>query len=112
MPSEFETALKNAAASVAKYVQDAAVMTVETKYVEVGPGGSANFDEARPIARTVIKLDGDSESVAPMRKTEAGTLEVDVALFDLHQQNVATTIEYRARILNALLGTLLTRKSG
>jgi len=83
---------------------------VETKYVEVGKDGSVDFNQARPVARTIIKLDGDSESVVPVRRNEAGAPEVDSALFELHQQNVTTTIEYRARMLNALLGTLGVKK--
>lgn len=110
MPNEFENALKNTAASVAKYVQDAATLQVETRYVEVSSNAAPDFEQARPAARTVIRLDGDSEAVLPMRKNEAGTMEVDAALFELHQQNVSTAIEYRARILNALLSTLLPRR--
>lgn len=108
MATEFESALKNAATSVAQYVRDAATMQVETKYVEVAPGGAADFTQAHPIARTIIKLDGDSETIVPMRLNEAGVLEVDAALFEMHQQNVSTAIEYRASILNALLEALRT----
>jgi hypothetical protein len=32
-----------------------------------------------------------------------------MTLFELHQQNVATAIDYRARILNALLSTVMSR---
>ncbi len=110
MPSEYEIALRNAASSVAKYVQDAASMLVETKYVEIGKGGDVDFEGAKPVARTEIKLDGDSEAVLPMRTNDSGTLEVDITLFELHQQNVATAIEYRARILDALLGTLVSQR--
>jgi hypothetical protein len=110
MASELETALKNAAAVVGQYVKDVATMTVETKYVEVGPDGAVDFSQARPVARTIIKIDGDSEVVAPVRRNAAGVDEVDSALFELHQQNVTTTIEYRTRMLNALLGTLGVRK--
>jgi hypothetical protein len=110
MASELETALKNAAASVAQYVKDIATMTVETQYVEVGPDGAVDFSQAHPVARTVIKLDGDSQSVVPVRRNEAGVQEVDSGLFELHQQNVTTTIEYRARMLNALLSTLGVRR--
>ena len=111
MPNEYEVALRNAASSVAKYVQDAATMLVETKYVELGEDGAQSFDDAKPVARTVIKLDGDSEAILPMRPNESGALEVDLTLFDLHQQNVATAIDYRARILNALLSTLVAQRS-
>lgn len=107
MAKEIETALKNAATAVAQYVKDAATMQVETRYVVVDPNAAANFEQAAAIARTVIKLDGDSETVVPMRRNEAGVLEVDSGLFELHQQNVNTAIEYRARILNSLLSTLM-----
>lgn len=109
MANEFESALKNAASSVARYVEDAATMKVESKYVEVGGAGSVDFESASPVARTIIRLDGDSETIIPMRQNNAGVPEVDNILFDLHQENVNTAIEYRARILNALLGTLLAR---
>lgn len=112
MPSEYEIALRNAASSVAKYVQDAASMLVETKYVEIGDTGDVDFESAKPVARTEIKLDGDSLAVLPMRRNETGALEVDITLFDLHQQNVATAIDYRSRILNALLGTLVSQRRG
>ena len=113
MPNEYEIALRNAASRVAKYVQDAATMLVETKYVEVGAGGNVDFQAAKPVARTEIKLDGDSEAVLPMRRNDTGGMEVDATLFELHQQNVATAIDYRARMLNALLSTLVSqRRSG
>jgi hypothetical protein len=108
MPKEFDTALKNAATSVAHYIQDAAEMSVETRYVDVGEGGTADFDAARPVARTIIRMDGDSQTIVPIRQGSGGAPEVDLSLFDLHQQNVTTAIEYRARILNALLGTLVS----
>jgi hypothetical protein len=36
-------------------------------------------------------------------------MTVDTALFDVHQRNVTVAIEYRARLLNALLGALQRR---
>jgi hypothetical protein len=42
-------------------------------------------------------------AILPLREAETGRFEVDAALFDLHQYNVTTATEYRARILNALL---------
>jgi hypothetical protein len=38
-----------------------------------------------------------------MRAAGARDLVVDLSLFNLHQENVNTAIEYRARILNSLL---------
>jgi hypothetical protein len=113
MANELETAIKTAAVKIAKYVDDAATLTVETRYVEIGgnePGARApDFASARPVARTIIKLDGENQTVVPMRPTAAGSLEVDNALFDAHQRNVATAIDYRARLLDALLQTLKPR---
>jgi hypothetical protein len=106
MANELDAAIKSAATNVAKYIGDAATLTVETKFVEVGQQGFGDFASAAPAARTIIRMDGDSELVAPVRKTEAGAYEVDEALFELHQLNVETAIEYRARILTALLETL------
>ena len=106
MAAELENSIKAAAAKVAEYVADVATMTVETTYVEIGEDGVANFDQAKPAARTVIKLDGDSQTVVPMRQAATGEYEADTLLFELHQSNVDTAIEYRASMLEALLGTL------
>ncbi len=106
MANEVEDAVKKAATSVADYVKNVAVLTVDTKFVEVGQTSFANFDQAAPAARTVIRLDGDCEVVAPMRKNAAGVLEVDADLFQLHQANVQTAIDYRARLLDALLSVI------
>ena len=110
MANELETAIKNAATAVAQYVKDVSEMTVETRYVDISGEEMKNFDQARPVARTIVRLDGDSQTVVPVRPNAAGVLEVDDGLFELHRQNVATTIDYRSRILNALLGILQTRR--
>jgi hypothetical protein len=110
MAIDFTASLRNAAASVAKYVDDAATMEVVTKYVEIGDDSTLDFDAARPVARTIIKLDSDSETIFPMRAGQGDTLEVDMTLFELHQQNVSTAIDYRARILDALLSTVMSRE--
>ena len=109
MATEFDIALRNAASTVSRYIQDAATLQVETHFVDTTPEGTPDFDSARPVARTIIRLDGDSETVVPMREGDSGGLEVDLSLFELHQQNVNTAIEYRARILNSLLSPLLNR---
>jgi hypothetical protein len=81
-------------------------MEVITKYVEIGTDNVSNFEQARPVARTIVKLDADSETVVPMRMGQGGVMEVDTALYELHQRNVATAVDYRARMMGALLGTL------
>ena len=45
-----------------------------------------------------------------MRKGTSGALEVDNALFEIHQANVATAIDYRASLLEAMLGPILGRE--
>jgi len=110
MANEFDNALKSVATSIAKYVKDASMMQVETRYVEIGGSGPAEFEEARSVARTIIKLDGDSETILPMRKNESGATVVDTELFELHQENVNTAINYRSSILSAMLTTLAERR--
>lgn len=105
MANEIENALKSAATSAAQYVKDAAELVVETRIVEIGKA-AADFSKAEPAARTVIKLDGDCETVLPMRPGPTGAMEVDTGLFELHQKNVDKAIEYRSRILDSLLEAL------
>lgn len=106
MASNLENSIRSAAEKVAKYVSDVASMTVETKYVQIGDEGDVDFTQAKPVARTVIRLDGDSDGIVPLREAETGRLEVDADLLDLHHRNVLTAIDYRARLLDALLGVL------
>ncbi|MBN2392954.1 MAG: hypothetical protein JXR84_19645 [Anaerolineae bacterium] len=95
--------LGEAAEKIIQYVTDIATMTVETKYVEVDADGVTDLDRTRPIALTTIKLEGDSETIIPVRKQESGGFVADAALLDLHQRNVSAAIEYRTRMLEALL---------
>ena len=106
MATELENSIRNAAAKIAQYVEDVTTMTVQTAYVQIGAGSDVDFSHAKPVARTIIKLDGDSEVIVPMRQTEAGGFEVDAGLLDLHERHVTAAIEYRARILNTLLTVL------
>lgn len=109
MANELQASLRTAAAKIAQYVEDVATMTVETRYVTVAVDGDVSFAESKPVARTTIKLDGDCDAIVPLSQA-AGAPTVDAALFELHQRNVATAIEYRARILNALVGALQGRQ--
>ena len=105
MADDIKTTLEKVTAQVAGYVEDVATLTVVTKYVSVDAEMAADFDQARPGARTIIRLDGDSEAVVPLQKGETG-LEVNRALFELHERSVATAIEYRAKLLQSLLSML------
>jgi len=104
MATELENSIKKAAVKIAKYVEDIADLTVETRYVQVGPQEATDFAQSRPVARTHISLDGDSGTVVPMQQTKEGTFEVD-------QENVATAIEYRTSMMQALLGVLRSQEA-
>ena len=99
---ELKEALKNAADTIAKYVENAATMTVETRYGEMG--GDAK--DSKLAARTVVKLDGDSETILPMKKGPDGSLVVDTVINEMHQENVQAAIDYRAEMLEKLLSIL------
>jgi hypothetical protein len=112
MAIDYMTSLKNVAASVAKYVEDVATMEVITKYVEIGTDKTVDFTQARPVASTTVKLDADSETVVPLRVGQGGVLEVDSELYELHQRNVATAVDYRTSMMNALLGVFKSTEGG
>lgn len=103
MTAELDKAIKDTAEKITQYVNDVATMTVETRYTVIGADG---VTEERVAARTVAKLDGDSESLVPVRVNEQGQTEVDLELFEVHQRNVATAIEYRSRVVSALVEAL------
>lgn len=106
MANDLENSIRSAAEKIAAYVDNIATMTVETKYVKIDAKGDTDFTQAKPIARTVLRIDGDSEAILPVRVGEGGALAVDADLLDLHQQNVVTAIDYRAQLLDALIGML------
>jgi hypothetical protein len=110
MASELEVSLKKAAAKIAQYVEDIATLTVETWYVEVAAENTANNGKTKSAAKTVIKLDGDNDTLVPMRKSPTGELEVDTTLFNIHQENVTSAINYRTNMMDALLNLLRTRE--
>ena len=114
MADEIQDTLKEVAKRIGEFVNDAATMSVETWYVEVGGEGIpvdeehiAHFKQvATPVAQTDIRFDGDSTAVIPMRRGASGELEVHQELLALHVQNVRTATEYRASILSSLVGIL------
>lgn len=106
MPSELENSIRAAAEKVAQYVEDAATMEVKTYYVLVGAASAPDMEKDRPGAYTMVKLDGDSKTVVPMREGRDGAIELDGTLFEIHERNVSTATEYRARVLNSLIGLL------
>lgn len=106
MPAELENSIRAAAEKVAQYVEDAATMEVKTYYVLIGAPTGPDMERDRPGAYTMVQLDGDSKTVVPMRESRDGSIELDGTLFEIHQRNVNTATEYRARVLNSLIGLL------
>ncbi len=107
MAGELQNSLKTVADKVAQYIGDAATLKVETRALTVGADGQTQFEQATAVARSIIRLDGDSETILPMRaSSKPDQLEVDTTLFEMHQHSVNTAIDYRTRILSALLNAL------
>lgn len=109
MASNLDDSIREAAAKVRQYIEDAAVMQVSTYYVLTGTEEIAKLEGERPGAFTEVKLDGDTRIVVPMRKGRDGTMELDEALFTVHERNVQSATDYRARVLGALIGLLQRR---
>ena len=98
-------AINDAVGKVAKAIGDAAEVEVNTQFVLVAEDGSADFTQAKPIAQTKIKLDGDYDDIIPMRAGDDGP-QVDNALYSLHQDNVSKALQYRADLVTAFMNAL------
>lgn len=105
MANELNNAVKSVAEKIVRYVDDMATLTVETRFMDV-QSQSATFETARAVARTEIRMDGDCTTVLPVQPNTAGQMAVDAEMFEMHQRAVGTAIEYRTKVLNALLGVL------
>ena len=106
--SNLQNSIKNATSKLAKALEDAAELRVETRYVLLSePTADAKPDDnGRLLARTVMELGGDTTVVLPMTRNDAGELQTNKEIFDFHQKNVVTALEYRARLLSDLLGAI------
>ncbi len=112
MDDELQKTFNVVAGKIGAVVENALTLTVETWYLTVdgdaGASGAAakpDFDnKSRPMARTEIKVDGDSKNVVPMRTGDDGNPEVDKELLGLHNENVQIAREYRSEITNTLIG--------
>ncbi len=105
MAKNLETTVRSVALKLAKALEDAAQLRVETRCIVLS-GEDADIGEGekgRLIARTTMQLDGDSEVVVPVNRAEDGELKKDDDLLELHLRNVSTALEYRSRILDSLL---------
>ena len=106
MPSELENNIRAAAGKLAKALADASDLTVETNYVELDPQDPNNLDKTFIVARTIIQLDGDQQTIIPMQRGDSGGLVLDETLLAVHQQNVTNAIDYRSKSIETLLSML------
>ena len=114
MSEDFQEILRDTAEKVKELVTNAATMNVETWYIEMGVDevaiddqGKAQFRQnAHPAAMTEIRFDGDSIAILPVRRGEDDRLVVDRQVKELHDHNVKIASDYRAGILNSLVGLL------
>jgi metal-dependent amidase/aminoacylase/carboxypeptidase family protein len=106
MASELENNIRAAAAKLAKALADATDLTVETNYVEIDPKDPNNLDKTFIVARTIIQLDGDQQTIIPMQRGDSGGLVLDDTLMAVHQQNVKSAIDYRSKSIETLLTML------
>lgn len=106
MASDLETSINEVVNKIAGYIEDATRLSVSTFGMDLDPAQPATtFTPARAIAQTTLALDGDTQVILPVTRTESG-LVVDAALFDLHERNVKAATDYRAQLLGALVGAL------
>ncbi len=113
MSEDFQEILRDTAEKIRELVANAATMNVETWYIEMGVDqvaidqGKAQFRQnAHPAAMTEVRFDGDSIAILPMRRGEDDRLMVDRQVKEMHDHNVKTATDYRAGILNSLVGLL------
>ena len=99
--TDLTTALKKAGEDLAKQISDASELQIVTKWVMADENGDVDWATAKPVARTVINLDGDSELIIPMTK-EGGTLIVRQDLLALHETNVANARAYREKLYDMI----------
>ena len=100
--SDLTVALKKAAEELAKQISDASELRVETKWVMASDSGDVDWSTARPVARTIVQLDGDSELIIPMTK-EGDALVIRRDLLVLHEGNVANARAYREKLYDIIL---------
>ncbi|MEN9938843.1 MAG: hypothetical protein RLZZ387_5422 [Chloroflexota bacterium] len=132
MANEAETVLREVAGDLIRYIKNASELVVETRYSQVvsnsdaqaapAPAASGDSEESESLQRaraesragavTVIQLDGDSVAVVPLRLSSTGDMLLDRDLLEEHQRNVAAATQYRAQILQSLVGLLQSRGRG
>jgi len=111
MATELENSVRNAAQKLATALENASELVVETQWVEVGDDGALDWEDARPLSKTVVTLGGDTTLTIPMTRSESGALQRDADLLELHMRNVQSAIDYRNGLLQALLSIVREARS-
>lgn len=104
--TDLTAAIKKAGQELAKQISDASDLQVETKWVLADENGDVDWTAAKPAARTIVKLDGDSELIVPMTK-EGDVLVVRKDLLELHEANVANARAYREKLYDMIYNAAL-----
>lgn len=109
--SNLQNVIKNAAHRLARALEDAQEIKIETRYVltDAPPeesGEESGNDNGMLVGRTIMQLDGDAELIVPMQRDDAGRLTADRELFSLHMTNVKSALEYRSELLSSLMRML------
>jgi hypothetical protein len=90
-------ALRQAGQELARQISDASALQVQTFFTVVGEN-----TEPVLVASTKIELDGDTETVVPLKR-EGDTLVRDLDLLELHQTSVENAIAYRDKLVDQIL---------
>ena len=94
----WKTSLNNAVTNLLKALEDASKLTVETRILKVGaPGSDAEDVKGKLVARTEIRVDGDTFNNLPVIDEEKG--EVHEGLLALHNQSIDRALKYRSELI-------------
>ena len=99
---DLPAALKKAGEELARQISDATELLVDTKYVLVDDTGNVDWNKSTPVARTVVKLDGDTELIIPMTK-QGDTLVLRKDLLELHNNSVTSARAYREKLYDMMM---------
>ena len=105
MANELQTMVQNTLQRMAKALEDAIELRVETRCMVLDGRheGPQSEERSQLLARTVLGLDGDMEVLVPVTRDSAGQVTQNEEMFALHQRNVQQALDYRADLLKLLL---------
>lgn len=105
MADELQAMVRNTLQRMAKALEDAIELRVETRCMVLDgrDEGLPIEDRGQLMARTVLGLDGDMDVLVPVTRDSAGKVTQDEEMFSLHQRNVQQALDYRADLLKMLL---------